>query len=64
VPRDWAFIAPCTAVNDMLTPKMSIRRHVVLQTHAEEVEDLYSAQREPRVDVDRSYEKFCKTKAA
>ena len=64
VPRDLAFIAPCTAANDMLTPKMSIRRHVVTQTYEEEVGELYAKGREPWVDVDGSYEKFCKTKAA
>ena len=30
VPRKWSFVAPFTASNNMLTPKMSIRRHIVI----------------------------------
>jgi long-chain acyl-CoA synthetase len=41
IPQKWAFVAPFTAANDMLTPKMSIRRHKVLQTYADVVAQLY-----------------------
>lgn len=41
VPTDWAFVAPFTAANNMLTPKMSIRRHKVVQTYANVIAGLY-----------------------
>jgi long-chain acyl-CoA synthetase len=41
VPQAWAFVAPFTAANNMLTPKMSIRRHKVIQTYEELVNSLY-----------------------
>jgi len=41
VPKKWAFVAPFTAANNMLTPKMSIRRHKVIQTYEELVAQLY-----------------------
>ena len=41
VPQAWAFVAPFTAANNMLTPKMSIRRHKVIQTYEELVNGLY-----------------------
>lgn len=42
VPTKWAFIAPCTVANSMLTAKMSIRRHKVMQTYADLISHLYS----------------------
>ena len=42
VPKEWAFVAPFTAANNMLTPKMSIRRHKVMATYADVTERLYS----------------------
>lgn len=41
IPQKWAFVAPFTAANDMLTPKMSIRRHKVIQTYTDIIEELY-----------------------
>eukprot|EP00934_Nitzschia_sp_Nitz4_P008121 Nitzschia sp. Nitz4//scaffold22_size323478//278027//280476//NITZ4_000581-RA/size323478-augustus-gene-0.211-mRNA-1//1//CDS//3329543159//8111//frame0 len=41
IPTGWAFVAPFTAANNMLTPKMSIRRHQVIQTYAEVIDGLY-----------------------
>jgi len=41
VPTAWAFVAPFTAANNMLTPKMSIRRHKVTQYYAETIGNLY-----------------------
>jgi long-chain acyl-CoA synthetase len=41
IPRAWAFVAPFTAANNMLTPKMSIRRHKVVQTYADLVNHMY-----------------------
>ena len=41
VPKKWAFVAPFTAANNMLTPKMSIRRHKVIQTYEEVIDELY-----------------------
>ena len=41
IPKGWAVAAPFTSSNGMLTPKMSIRRHVVLKTYEDSVADLY-----------------------
>lgn len=41
-PKDFAFVAPFTAGNNMLTPKMSIRRHVVMKTYEELISQLYN----------------------
>eukprot|EP00566_Odontella_aurita_P007126 CAMPEP_0113538672 /NCGR_PEP_ID=MMETSP0015_2-20120614/7495_1 /TAXON_ID=2838 /ORGANISM="Odontella" /LENGTH=741 /DNA_ID=CAMNT_0000438271 /DNA_START=484 /DNA_END=2709 /DNA_ORIENTATION=+ /assembly_acc=CAM_ASM_000160 len=41
VPKDWAVVAPFTASNNMLTPKMSIRRHVVLRTYEDAIAHMY-----------------------
>jgi len=41
VPSEWAFVAPFTAANNMLTPKMSIRRHKVIQMYANVIAGLY-----------------------
>lgn len=42
VPLHFAFVAPFTAGNGMITPKMSIRRHVVMKSYAELISDLYA----------------------
>lgn len=41
VPKEWAFVAPFTAANNMLTPKMSIRRHNVLEAYKGVIAHLY-----------------------
>lgn len=41
VPQKWAFVAPFTAANSMLTPKMSIRRHKVITTYADIIDGMY-----------------------
>eukprot|EP00536_Pseudo-nitzschia_multiseries_P000338 jgi/Psemu1/299994/fgenesh1_kg.4_\ len=41
VPKDWAFVAPFTAANNMLTPKMSIRRHKVMDAYDELISSMY-----------------------
>ena len=41
IPQDFTFVAPFTAANNMLTPKMSIRRHVVIRTYEDEVALMY-----------------------
>jgi long-chain acyl-CoA synthetase len=41
VPQAWAFVAPFTAANEMLTPKMSIRRHKVIQAYGEVISGMY-----------------------
>jgi long-chain acyl-CoA synthetase len=41
VPKEWAFVAPFTAANNMLTPKMSIRRHKVLEAYSDVIAHLY-----------------------
>eukprot|EP00978_Attheya_sp_CCMP212_P044640 scaffold317096_cov51-Attheya_sp.AAC.2 len=40
-PNAWAFVAPFTAANNMLTPKMSIRRHMVMKTYEDVIAHLY-----------------------
>jgi long-chain acyl-CoA synthetase len=44
VPTKWAFVAPFTVANDMLTPKMSIRRHKVQTAYQELIDDLYGVE--------------------
>ena len=41
IPQKWAFVAPFTAANNMLTPKMSIRRHKVISFYADAIRHLY-----------------------
>jgi long-chain acyl-CoA synthetase len=41
IPTKWAFVAPFTAANNMLTPKMSIRRHKVISHYGETIQHLY-----------------------
>ncbi len=41
VPKSWAFVAPFTAANNMLTPKMSIRRKHVINHYEEIISHLY-----------------------
>ena len=43
VPTKWAFVAPFTVANDMLTPKMSIRRHKVQQVYQDLIDEVYGA---------------------
>lgn len=41
IPTKWAFVAPFTAANNMLTPKMSIRRHKVIEAYQDVIGTLY-----------------------
>jgi len=41
VPQAWSFVAPFTAANAMLTPKMSIRRHKVIQAYGDVISLMY-----------------------
>lgn len=41
VPQDFAFVAPFTAANNMLTPKMSIRRHMVIREYGDVIAKMY-----------------------
>ena len=41
VPQAWAFVPAFTAANQMLTPKMSIRRHKVIHTYGDIIQHLY-----------------------
>jgi len=41
IPREWAFVAPFTASNNMLTPKMSIRRHIVVKEYEDVIAQMY-----------------------
>ena len=44
VPAAFAFVAPFTASNDMITPNKSIRRDVVLKSYEDVISDLYDKQ--------------------
>jgi long-chain acyl-CoA synthetase len=41
IPQKWAFVAPFTAANNMITPKMSIRRHKVMEAYEDVISLLY-----------------------
>jgi long-chain acyl-CoA synthetase len=41
IPQAWALVAPFTAANNMLTPKMSIRRHKVIHTYGDIISRMY-----------------------
>lgn len=41
IPKEFAFVAPFTAANNMLTPKMSIRRHKVMEAYEELISSMY-----------------------
>lgn len=41
IPTKWAFVAPFTVANDMLTQKLSIRRHKVQEVYSEIINGLY-----------------------
>lgn len=41
IPKDFAFVAPFTTTNNMLTPKMSIRRHIVLREYQDVLSSMY-----------------------
>ena len=41
IPHGWAFVAPFTAANNMLTPKMSIRRKIVIRHYEDIISHLY-----------------------
>lgn len=56
VPTRWAFVAPFTAANNMLTPKMSIRRHKVIQTYMDIINRIYGDE-EAEIERDRAQDK-------
>ncbi|GMH57845.1 hypothetical protein TrRE_jg4290, partial [Triparma retinervis] len=41
VPTKWCFVEPFTVENFMLTPKMSVRRHVAIRAYEKEISALY-----------------------
>lgn len=41
IPQQWALVAPFTAANNMLTPKMSVRRHMVMKAYDDVISELY-----------------------
>ena len=47
VPQKWAFVGPFTAANNMLTPKMSIRRHKVVEAYEDTIAHLYGESSNP-----------------
>lgn len=55
IPSKWAFVAPFTAANNMVTPKMSIRRHKVIEAYEDVLAHLYDE--EPVATTDATEEK-------
>ena len=51
IPQEWAFVAPFTAANNMLTPKMSIRKHKVVEAYSDLISNLYGDSRITSKDV-------------
>jgi len=43
VPQEFSFVAPFTAANNMLTPKMSIRRHMVIREYKDVIASMYDS---------------------
>eukprot|EP00956_Cyclotella_meneghiniana_P029494 scaffold71481_cov74-Cyclotella_meneghiniana.AAC.1 len=41
VPKSWSFVAPFSAANNMLTPKMSIRRKIVIKHYDDIIAHMY-----------------------
>jgi long-chain acyl-CoA synthetase len=41
--RSWTFIDPLTPENDLLTQKMSLKRHNIAKVYAETIEDMYAS---------------------
>lgn len=54
VPKNFLIVSPFTASNNMLTPKMSIRRHVVIKTYEGMIEDLYNGNTQEGIHFDES----------
>jgi len=41
IPQQWSIVAPFTSANNMLTPKMSIRRHEVIRVYKDIIASMY-----------------------
>jgi len=41
IPKDWAIVSPFTAANNMLTPKMSLRKHKIIEAYHDLISNLY-----------------------
>ena len=41
IPKTWSIVAPFTVANNMLTPKMSIRRHMVVKVYDDVIAQMY-----------------------
>lgn len=41
IPTKWSFVAPFTVANDMLTQKLSIRRHKVQEAYTDVIDGMY-----------------------
>ena len=57
IPQNWAFVAPFTAANSMLTPKMSIRRKIVIKHYEDIVGYMYGDDGNLSGAYDGSHEK-------
>merc|ERR1711862_580746 len=41
IPQKWSIVSPFTVANNMLTPKLSIRRYKVIQFYYDIIESMY-----------------------
>merc|ERR1711862_1034111 len=46
-PEQWSIVAPFTAANNMLTPKLSIRRHMVIKFYEDMIDNMYKGDTSP-----------------
>jgi len=46
-PEQWCIVAPFTAANNMLTPKLSIRRHKVIKFYEDLIDQMYQGDTPP-----------------
>ena len=57
IPTKWAFVAPFTAENNMVTPKLSIRRHKVMEAYEDLINHLYGEDPLTAESADGMYER-------
>jgi len=55
IPTKWAFVAPFTLANNMLTPKLSIRRHKVIEAYEDVIARLYGHEAVERLGADEAH---------
>ena len=41
IPKTWSFVAPFTTANNMITPKMSLRKHKITEVYSDLISNIY-----------------------